>query len=227
MELKKSKKADLEKSISTFFSIGLIIALSLSLIAFEWSNEPNRNPLISIGDGGPIDIDILPPSTIQEKQKVEMPSIPPETFTIEEDHIKIDDFIDWGTDIIRETDSLIISIPQPDDEPDVPEEYYIIPGEMPTFKNGNLQSFVIWAQKNLDYPSLAAENGVEGKVYLEFIVEKDGALSHVQVLKGPDQALNNEALRVIRTSPKWAPGKHNGFAVRVKCSMMVNFVLQR
>ncbi len=98
---------------------------------------------------------------------------------------------------------------------------------MPSFKDGNLQSFVIWSQKHLKYPHVAAENGVEGRVYLEFIVEKDGSLSEIVLLKGPDPALNNEALRVIGTSPRWSPGKNNGIPVRVKCSMMIKFVLER
>lgn len=226
MEQKKSKKADLERNISIYFSVGLIIALSLSLIAFEWASEPVYESIFDFSKGEIIEIEVIPYS-FNEKEKPDLPIVPPEIFIIREDDYDIDTEIEWIDDKIVEGTEIAYILPDFKDEPELDEAIYFIPGEMPTFRDGNLLSFVNWTQKRLKYPQIAAENGVEGKVYLEFIVEKDGSLSNLQVLKSPDQAFEEEAIRVISTSPKWESGKNNGIPVRVKCSMVLRFVLQK
>ena len=226
MEAKKSKKADLEKDISTYFSVGLIIAISLSLIAFEWTSDIKRGSIIRIDKGEPIEEQYLDWSMEPEKEKIEIPVVPPEIFEIIKDDIPLDLEIDWGTDIIKESHDISWTLPEITDEPEVDEETYLIPGEMPQFQGGDLNNFAVWSQKNIIYPAIAADNNVEGKVYLTFIVEKDGKLSNIQILKGADSALNNEAKRVIESSPLWTPGTNNGIPVRVRCTIVINFVLQ-
>ena len=225
MKPKKSKKADLERNISTYFSLGLVIALSLSLIAFEWMSEAGTNSNIDIGGGDYFPPDEIP-STFPEKAKAEIPKIPPETFIIRENWEPVFDSIYWGDPEIKPGDSIDIYIPLVRDEPDYVEPEVVIANEMPGFMDGDLHSFAKWAQRNIKYPAIAAENGVSGKVYLQFVVEKDGSLSNIIVLKGRDPALDAEALRVIGSSPKWKPGANIGIPVRVRCSIMINFVLQ-
>ena len=97
---------------------------------------------------------------------------------------------------------------------------------MPSFMGGDLANFSVWAQKQVKYPAIAAENRIYGKVYITFVVEKDGTLSDIRVMKGADESLNREALRVINSSPLWKPGSNHGIPVRVRCSIMMNFVLE-
>lgn len=96
---------------------------------------------------------------------------------------------------------------------------------MPKFKGGDIEKFREWVQKNTRYPKLAAVNNIQGKVYVFFIVENDGSVSNVKLVKGVDPLINDEALRAVRLSPKWTPGRHRGAAVRVSYLIMLNFQL--
>lgn len=91
---------------------------------------------------------------------------------------------------------------------------------MPTFKEGDLNQ---WISRNLTYPAIAAENNIQGKVIVCFVVERDGSISDVQVVRSVDPALDREAVRVVKCMPKWNPGRHNGKRVRVKFTLPINF----
>ena len=93
---------------------------------------------------------------------------------------------------------------------------------MPSFK-GNVNQ---WLASNLSYPAVAAENGVQGRVIVQFVVEKDGSVSNVQVVRSVDPALDREAVRVVKSMPKWNPGMNNGQPARVKYTLPVTFKLQ-
>lgn len=97
--------------------------------------------------------------------------------------------------------------------------------EMPKFRGGDINKFREWVQKKTKYPDVATINGIQGKVYITFIVEKDGSVTNVKVLKGIDPLINDEALKSVASSPKWTPGKKRGVAVRVSYLIMVNFQL--
>lgn len=97
--------------------------------------------------------------------------------------------------------------------------------EMPTFKGGDINKFREWVQKKTKYPQEAAANGVQGKVYITFIVGQDGSVSNVKVARGSDPLIDNEASKAVKSSPKWTPGKHKGKAVRVSYYISVNFEL--
>ena len=97
---------------------------------------------------------------------------------------------------------------------------------MPTFLGGDKNTFARWVQKNVVYPQVPAQNGVSGKVFIGFIVEPDGSVSNVEVSRSVDPALDNEAVRVIRNSPEWVPGKQMGTPVRVRFTITVNFQLR-
>lgn len=96
---------------------------------------------------------------------------------------------------------------------------------MPTFKGGDINKFREWVQKKTKYPQIATENGIQGKVYITFIIEMDGAVSNVKVARGVDPLIDNEALKSVASSPKWSPGMNKGKAVRVAYMIAVNFEL--
>lgn len=96
---------------------------------------------------------------------------------------------------------------------------------MPQFKGGDIEKFREWVRKNTRYPKLAAVNNIQGKVYVAFIVEGDGSVSNVKIVKGIDPLINDEALRTVRSSPKWTPGRNKGVVVRVTYLIMLNFQL--
>ena len=107
-----------------------------------------------------------------------------------------------------------------DDEPFVKVE------QMPSFMGGDLMTFRNWVMRQVRYPQVAIENNITGRVLLTFVIEKDGRLSNVKVLQNPHESLSNEAVRIIKESPMWAPGKQRGQAVRVKYTLPVEFRLQ-
>jgi protein TonB len=97
--------------------------------------------------------------------------------------------------------------------------------EMPKFRGGDINKFREWVQKKTKYPEIATINGIQGKVYVTFIVERDGTVSNGKVVKGVDPLINDEALKAVMSSPKWTPGKQRGTAVRVSYIIMINFQL--
>ena len=113
-----------------------------------------------------------------------------------------------------------------EEEEEEEEHIFIVVEDMPTFRGGDVDKFRNWVQERVKYPQIAAENGIQGKVFIQFVVEPDGSVSNVVVTRGVDAALDNEAIKVIQSSPKWAAGKQRGAAVRVRFAMQVNFQLQ-
>jgi protein TonB len=110
---------------------------------------------------------------------------------------------------------------------EAPEEEapYTIVEQMPEFPGGEAALRKYLAQ-NIKYPRIATENGVQGKVFVSFVVDKNGSIGTVKVVRGVDQALDAEAVRVVKTMPNWIPGKQNGETVRVSYTIPINFVLE-
>jgi protein TonB len=98
--------------------------------------------------------------------------------------------------------------------------------EKPTFGNGDANAFSKWINKNLVYPEIAKENGIQGRVTVQFTIEKDGSVTNVKVLRGVDPSLDKEAVRVVSASPKWKPGKQKGRAAPVTYIYPVIFQLR-
>jgi periplasmic protein TonB len=102
---------------------------------------------------------------------------------------------------------------------------YSVVDILPTFKGGDINKFREWVQKKTKYPEEATINGIQGKVYITFIVESDGTVSNVEVAKGVDRLIDNEAVKAVKSSPKWSPGKLRGMTVRVSYIIMLDFQL--
>jgi len=148
------------------------------------------------------------------------------------DSVKVDDKQALATiDDVKDTqqDEAVVEVVEEVKEEvqeEAPEEVFLVVEEMPSFGTGDANGFRTWVSSNMKYPDVAAENGIQGRVYVQFVVEADGRLTNVKVLRGVDPALDKEAVRVIESSPKWNPGKQRGKAVRVSYTFPITFVLQ-
>ena len=105
-------------------------------------------------------------------------------------------------------------------------EIFFIVEEMPDFQGGGQDAFRRYISENLRYPQVAADNGTEGRVFVQFVVNEDGAVSDATIVRGIDPSLDREALRVVMSSPRWTPGRQRGEPVRVAFTFPINFVLQ-
>lgn len=114
-------------------------------------------------------------------------------------------------------------VAQPEPKP-AEDKIFDVVEQAPTFKEGDVRS---WLANHMQYPPVAAENGIEGTVVVGFVVERDGSISNVNVLRSPDPSLSKEAVRVVKSMPKWNPGMQNGSPVRVKYNVPVKFKLQQ
>ena len=224
MQAKKSAKADLQNKRVLFLEIGLIVALSLSIAIFTWST-PERKMADFSGPVFEIPVE-LPPPTRQEEKK----TTPPPRILINTGEITIkpnDAVIKTGYDWTPEDFGGDVVIPKAERrEVGVEEPIHLFVEKMPSFNGGDLNDFRNWVMQRLNYPQIAIDNGVQGKVTLEFVIEKDGSISGIRVLQSPDNSLADEATRVLSQSPKWEPGLQQLNTVRVKFTIPIDFRLQ-
>ncbi|MDR1859587.1 MAG: energy transducer TonB [Bacteroidales bacterium] len=225
MELKKSVKADLENKRTTFVAAGLVIALGISLAGFEWKSRNTQ--VASLGEltAEAVEEEIIPITRAEE-----IPPPPPqqsvEVLNIVDDQTDIDN--EMQLDDSEADESTIIDVkPVIKAKEEVVEdnEIFQIVEEMPEFPGGQA-ALIKWLGSNTKYPVIAQENGVQGTVYVQFVVEKDGSVTNATVLRGPDPSLEKEAVRVVSSMPKWKPGKQRNKAVRVTYQVPVKFILQ-
>ncbi len=227
MELKKSEKANLENKKSLFLQIGLVTVLSLLLIAFEWTTRDVMTG--SLGELGDIVMEEeIIPITRQEEIKPPPPPPPqiPEILQIVEDDVDIEDELKIDDIEARQNTRIEVTQFKFDDEEVSEEEIFIIVEDMPTFMGKDSNEFRNWIAANLKYPQIAAENGIQGRVFVQFVVNANGRISDAVVVRGVDPALDQEAVRIIMSSPTWTPGKQRGKPVRVRFTFPINFVLQ-
>ncbi len=227
MELKKNDQVNLEKRKGVFFQLGLVIAISLMLIAFEWTSGGLSANEFDTGNTEQIEEEIIP-ITRQEQPEPPKPPEPPkvtEVLQIVEDDVELEDELQLEDfEIDQETEVEIMEFTE---EEEVEEaEIFFIVEDMPSFQGKGQDGFRTWIGNNLQYPEIAAENGISGRVFVKFVVEPDGSISNVSLVRGVDPALDKEAVRVVKASPKWAPGKQRGKPVRVSFTFPINFVLQ-
>ena len=229
MEVKKNDNVNLEKRKSIFFQLGLVIVLALCLIAFEWTSGTGKENMFDTGDEEIIEEEMIPITEVEEQQPETPPEVPKvtEIFEIVEDDVSIENEILFEDDEADFDDEIeMYDFEVSDEEEEEEEEIFVVVEDMPTFRGGDVNKFREWVQKRVKYPQIAAENGIQGKVFIMFVVEPDGSVSNVSVMRGVDPALDNEAIKVVESSPKWVAGKQRGAPVRVRFSITVNFQLQ-
>jgi len=227
MEVKKTDKADLEKSKGLFLQIGYVVVLGLVLLAFEWTSKPAD--LGDLGDLGDMNLEeeVIP---ITRQQNEPPPPPPPaqqtEIINIVQNDVDIDDELELeDTEADEATQVRIVEFTQNEEVVDE-QEIFLVVEDMPTFQGQEKDAFRIYIQQNLKYPPIAQENNISGRVYVSFVVDRDGSITNVQVVRGVDPSLDKEAVRVVKSSPKWTPGKQRGRAVRVSFTFPIVFQLQ-
>jgi len=227
MEPKKSKKADLQNKRVVFMQLGFVVALAMVFIAFEWTSKPGKTTGLASDEADEI-VQENVPITRQEEKKPPPPPPPPKTMevlNIVDNDIDIEDEL-----ILEETEAdqdtrVRVDAFRQEEEEEEEDQVFITVEDMPTFMGKGLNEFRNYIQKNLDYPLIAKENGIEGIVYTKFIVDKDGSVKNVDILRGVDPELDQATVVAIRESPRWEPGKQRGIPVRVSVTMPIAFVL--
>ncbi len=224
MDVKKSPKASLEDKKLLFVLMGLVMVLSMIYIAFEWTDKE-----VTIYDV--VDTSLLSEEEIeivQTAQELPPPPPPPAPEVVEIINVVENDVQVAEVEINTEDDkdkAVVISAPvsAPIEEED--QVIFQVVEKMPSFPGGDAALFK-FLNDNVKYPVIAQENGVQGRVICQFVVNRDGSIVDVEVVRSVDPSLDKEAIRVIKSMPKWSPGQQRGKPVRVKYTLPVNFKLQ-
>ena len=229
MEIKKSDKANLENKKLLFVEIGLVVALGITLFAFEWTSKETKVSTLEDTTEVLIEEEIIPITQDTPPPPPAAPKIPvlSDQIDIVDDEIEIEDDMFMN---LEDDASLGVEIMDYVEvvEEEVEEEAipFQLVEEKPSFQGGDANQFSKWVNQRLVYPEIAKENGVQGRVTLQFTVEKDGSVTKVRVLRGVDPSLDKEAVRVVTMSPKWKPGKQRDRAVPVTYTFPVIFQLR-
>ena len=227
MEIKKSEKADLENGKSTALLIGFVMVLALLFVAMEWTQ---RDKKIDLSGMIVAEVSLEPemvPITLPEKKTVPPPpqSVQiADIIEIVEDDADIEEATIASTEDqteyieIKEVENIVVE--------DIPDEEapFMVVEKMPEFPGGTA-ALMAYLTKNIKYPPVCRENNIQGRVLIQFIVNRDGSIVDPEVVKSVNPYLDKEALRVISTMPKWSPGEQRGKPVRVKFTVPVNFKL--
>lgn len=224
-DTKKSKKADLESKKTLFIELGMVIALAGVLLAFEWkSYEKQDFDLMSrVAEDVPEEI-----VQITQQNKPPPPPKPqPQTtiINIVEDDVEIEDDIEINVEANDQTvieEYIPIDIPVEEEDEEAP--IFTVVESMPGYPGGD-EARIRYLQENLKYPQMARESGIQGRVFVTFVVERDGSITDVKILRGIGGGCDEEAIRVIQNMPKWVPGKQRGKPVRVQFNMPILFKL--
>ena len=226
MERKKSKNADLERKKGLFLELGFVVALGLILLAFEWTSRPEKVKGFNQEEKSDV-VQENVPVTRQEEKKPPPPPPPKttEVLNIVENDVDIEDELRLEETEADEDTRVQIDAFGDEEEEEEEQQIFVVVEDMPTFKGGGVAAFRNYVQKNITYPTVAAENGIEGTVFVKFVIDTDGSISNVSIMRGVDPSLDNEAMRVIRNAPEWEPGKQRGKAVRVQFTIPIVFRL--
>ncbi len=223
METKKTPKADLENKKRIFLQIGIAFALLVVLVAFEWKQY--ERPEFDLGT---LDMEIIEeediPITRQEQPPPPPPPEPSTELIIVDDDVEIDEefIIDVEATVFTEVQEFAPIIVE--EEEVVEDVIFTVVEDQPSFPGGE-EARIRFLQENLRYPQMAREAGIQGTVFVTFVVERDGSVTDVRVLRGIGGGCDEEAVRVVRNMPNWQPGRQRGQAVRVQFNMPIRFVL--
>ena len=225
MQVKKSEKASLENDKIIYALMGLVFVLSLVYVALEWTEREVTKYEVT-------DTEFLFEEEVeiqQTRQETPPPPPPPavqevEVLNVVEDNVETES-IEVNTEETEQEVVIAAPVEAPVEEEEE-EVVFVVVESMPEFPGGQ-QALFKYLSENVKYPVIAQENGIQGRVICQFVVNKDGSIVDVEVVRsGGDPSLDKEAVRVIKSMPKWKPGKQRGKAVRVKYTVPVNFKLQ-
>ena len=226
MEIKKNPKVDVENKRVMLLEIGLAVALLAVIAVFLYTPREYRVEQVDMQQA--VVEEEITEITRQDQKPPEPPkrteiTVITDILNIVTNDEKIStnvDFAEFAEDVEIVQQVAVEEENLEDDQPFVKVE------QMPSFMGGDLMTFRNWVQSKVRFPQIAQENNISGRVLLMFVIEKDGSLTNIQVLQTPDSSLSDEAIRVLKTSPKWTPGKQRNQTVRVKYTLPIDFRIQ-
>jgi periplasmic protein TonB len=223
MEAKKSEKADLTKKTGLFFSIGLLFTMAVIVMAFEWKSYDAKLSLLASKSTNTFEEMLEVPPTeqpppiapiIQQPQIIEVP---------DEEEIKEDLNIKFDVEVTEDTKVEAVTVVAEEPKEEV-EEIFSVVEETATPKGG-LPAFYKYVGEKMKYPAQARRMGVEGKVFVQFVIGKDGSINDVKIIKGIGAGCDEEASRVMQSAPAWNPGKQRGKPVKQRYTLPIIFKL--
>ena len=229
MEVKKSEKASLGNKRLLFTEIGFVLALLIVYGAFEYSSKDKQTKVLEADVVAVEEEELIPITQETPPPPPETPQIPvlSDNIDIVDDDLQVEDTIlnleddaNLGVEIKEYVEQV--------EEEEIEEEAipFQLVEQKPGFMGGDANAFSKWVNERLQYPEIAKENGIQGRVLLQFVVGADGKVSNVKVVRGVAPALDKEAVRVVQSSPKWTPGKQRDRAVKVTYTFPVIFQLR-
>ncbi len=223
MEIKKSPKADLENKRSMFILIGFVLAFGFTYICFEWTNtevtvHEVENTFINQSE------DLIIPQTTQIEtppEKIEKPKeVVQQVLKVVSDEVETTATVEIQE---QSTEEAIEFTPMDvQEEEEAEEEIFQVVEKMASFPGGNAK-LMEFLRKELVYPQIAIDNNVQGRVFVQFVVNRDGSIQDVKVTRGVDPILDEEAIRVVKKMPKWVPAEQRGKTVRSRFTLPVMF----
>ena len=229
MEVKKTEKASLANKRLLFTEIGFVLALLVVYGAFEYSSKDKKSKALEAEVVQMEEEEIIPITQETPPPPPEVPQIPvlSDNIDIVDDDLKVDDNIlnleddaNLGVEIKEYVEQVAEEVIEEEAIP------FQLVEEKPSFMGGDANAFSKWVNERLNYPEIAKENGIQGRVLLQFVVGADGKVSNVKVVRGVDPSLDKEAVRVVQSSPNWSPGKQRDRAVKVTYTFPVIFQLR-
>lgn len=221
MEPKKTDKADVDKRGSLYFQIGLVLSLLFVIVAFSWVDRDEVE--MTLASNIEFEEEEEMADITKEEEKPPPPPPPPPVIeVVEEIEEEEEEEIEFEEEIEEEDE---IEIPDAPDEPPAEEPIFEIVEEQAEFPGGYAK-MMKFLQDNIQYPAMEKDNDIQGTVYVQFVVEKDGSITQTKAVKGPTGNMKQEAVRVVKMMPKWNPGKQRGKAVRVKFTLPVKYRLR-
>lgn len=227
MDVKKTSKASLEEKKSIYMLMGFVVVLSLLYIGFEWTQQE-----VTIWEDPTIEAIAEEEIEIIQTAQVEPPPPPPEVPEVIEILNVVEDDVETAEIDINVEDekdkAVVIQAPVAGtgvvdaEDTEVP---FVVVEQMPSFPGGDA-ALMRYLSENIRYPVIAQESGIQGRVILQFVVNRDGSIVDIEVVRSIDRSLDAEAIRVVSNMPRWIPGKQRGKTVRVKFTLPVNFRLQ-
>ena len=221
MEVKKNPDANLEKKRAGFIFVGLVFSLAVVLLAFEYTTYDKTSSEL-----GNLNLYLIEEEIVPIAQVVPPPPPPPPKPTtvieIVDDEEEIEEeLVVEDLEVDENTDVEIVEMEETVEE----EEIFTIVEKMPTFPGGEAELFK-WLGKNIQYPTMAQDAGIQGVVFVTFVVEKDGSVTGVRVLRGIGGGCDEEAIRRVKQMPRWEPGEQRGKPVKVQYNLPVRFTLR-
>ncbi len=232
MEVKKSPKADLERTKGLGLLMGFVVGLAVLFVGFEWSE---RDVKVVSADEGVQDIIAEEEVEITRQENTPPPPPPPAAPVVTDILNVVDDDIELDQqDIVSSEDNaaeaqtqtyVAPAAVQEEEEEEAAQQIFTVVEKQPEYPGGTAELFK-YLSKAIKYPVIAQENGIQGRVVCSFVVNRDGSIVDIQVMRGVDPSLDKEAVRVISEMPKWKPGEQRGKPVRVRFILPVQFRLQ-